>query len=61
MGELGAESIDFLDMSCELEKFVSTEIDFKEIFKARRARTGGGTPDITLQDIVEYVKTQLAA
>lgn len=59
VGELGAESIDFLDMSCELEKVVTYQVDFKDIFRARRAKTGG-TPDITIQDVVEYLMSKAA-
>lgn len=60
VGELGAESIDFLDLSCEIEKVVDCQVDFKDIFRARRARTGG-TPDITIQDVVEYLMGKTVA
>ena len=31
--DLGLESIDLLDLSCDLEKTLGREIDFKEVFK----------------------------
>ena len=49
--DLGAESIDFLDISCELEKLVGTELDFKDVIK-----TSNRSNDLTAQDIVDYLK-----
>ena len=56
--DLGAESIDFLDISCELEKAIEFELDFKEIFSAQKS-DGGATPnDITIGEIVKYLQTK---
>ena len=54
--DLGAESIDFLDISCEIERQFDVEVDFRRLFKARQAATGTATPDISVQDLVDYVK-----
>jgi acyl carrier protein len=61
IGDLGAESIDFLDLSCELEKISDTEIDFRKLFQAKRLQSKGGAVDLTLEDIVEHLKTQVTA
>jgi acyl carrier protein len=57
VGNLGAESIDFLDISCEIEKHFNVEVDFRKLLKSRQEATGAAAPDISVQDIVEYVKT----
>ena len=54
--DLGAESIDFLDISCELEKAVGRELDFKEIIRATNEMKGSDGNDITVQEIVNYLK-----
>ena len=56
VGTLGAESIDFLDISCEIEKQFDVEVDFRRLFKQRQIATGTAAPDISVQDLVDYVK-----
>ena len=56
VGNLGAESIDFLDISCEIEKEFNVEIDFRKLFKDRQTATGSASPDISVQDLMEYVR-----
>jgi acyl carrier protein len=56
VGNLGAESIDFLDISCEIEKHFNVEVDFRKLFKKRQAATGSAAPDISVQDLVDYVR-----
>jgi acyl carrier protein len=56
VGDLGAESIDFLDISCEIEKRCNVEIDFKKLVKDRQASTGVSAPDVTVQDILTHVQ-----
>ena len=56
--DLGAESLDFLDISCEIEKLADVELDFKELYKARRAAAGNTSADLTVRDIVEYLKAR---
>jgi acyl carrier protein len=55
-GELGAESIDFIDISCELEKQFDVELDFRKLSQERKAKTNGAAVDITVQDIVDHLK-----
>jgi acyl carrier protein len=58
-GDLGAESIDFLDLGCDLEKIVDAEVDFRKLFQAKRAQSeGSGVLDVTVQEVVDYLKTQ---
>ena len=58
---MSAESIDFLDLGCDLEKIVDAEIDFRKLFDAKRATSPGAVMDLTIQEIVDYLKTQLGA
>jgi acyl carrier protein len=58
IGDLGAESIDFLDLSCELERLVEVEIDFEELFEARRKAEQGRAPDLTVRDLVSYLQSR---
>jgi acyl carrier protein len=55
-GELGAESIDFIDISCELEKQLDVELDFRKLSQERKAKTNGAAVDITVQDIIDHLK-----
>ena len=55
--DLGAESIDFLDISCELEKFIDRELDFKEVMSDLKEKNNGEeVKDLSVQDIVDYIK-----
>lgn len=56
VGNLGAESIDFLDISCEIEKHFNVEVDFRKLFKKRQSATGTAAPDISVQDLADYVR-----
>lgn len=60
VGDLGAESIDFLDLGCDLEKIVNAEIDFRKLFQEKRsqAKAGSAALDVTVQEVVEYLKSQ---
>jgi acyl carrier protein len=59
VGDLGAESIDLLDLGCDLEKIVDTEIDFRKLFQEKRATAeNSGVLDITVQEVVDYLKAQ---
>lgn len=60
VGNLGAESIDFLDISCEIEKHFNVAVDFRKLVKKRQEATGTAAPDISVQDLAEYV-SQLQA
>ncbi len=59
VGDLGAESIDFLDLGCDLEKIVDAEVDFRKLFQQKRAQSeGNGVLDVTVQEVVDYLKAQ---
>jgi acyl carrier protein len=60
VGDLGAESIDFLDLSCELEKFTDVEIDFRKLFQAKRLKPDGGGVDVSIGELVEHLKSRLS-
>ncbi|HLJ27390.1 MAG TPA: acyl carrier protein [Candidatus Angelobacter sp.] len=59
IGDLGAESIDFLDLGCDLEKIVDAEVDFRKLFVEKRASSEGAVLDITIQEVVDYLKSQV--
>jgi acyl carrier protein len=48
--DLGAESIDFLDISSELEKMIHVEINFNDI-------AGGKSSNLTVKRIVDHLVT----
>jgi acyl carrier protein len=53
--DLGIESIDLLDISCELEKSIGRELDFRELAK-HVATKGTNAKDIAVRDVVEYIQ-----
>ena len=55
--DLGAESIDLLDISCELEKHIGVELDFREVMKHVEKNKRSEVSDLTIQDVVDFVKT----
>jgi acyl carrier protein len=61
IGDLGAESIDFLDLGCDLEKIVDAEVDFRKLFEAKKAKGSGAVLDVSIQEVVDYLKTQVGA
>ena len=61
IGDLGAESIDFLDLGCDLEKIVGEELDFRKIFQEKRVRMPAAVPDLTVQDVADYLQARLQA
>jgi acyl carrier protein len=46
--DLGAESIDFLDITSEIEKVLNIEINFNDI-------AGGKSSNLTVQKIVDHI------
>ena len=54
--DLKAESIDLLDVSFELEKLIGREIDFKEVVQFVNNKKGSEVDDISLSDVVDYMK-----
>ena len=58
VADLGAESIDFIDISCEFEKRSDTPLSFKELLKARRARAGSVGNDVRVEEILQHLATR---
>ena len=54
--DLGAESIDLLDISFELEKRTGKELDFREVVQFVNEKRGTEISDLSVNDIVEYLK-----
>ncbi len=62
IADLGLESIDFLDLSSEIENTVGFELDFKEVVEYLKS-TAGGTADIksvTVQNLIDFIETKQA-
>lgn len=62
IGDLGLESIDFLDLSSEIENTIGFELDFKEIVEHLK-QTSSGVADIkslTIQNIIDFIETKKA-
>ncbi len=55
-GDLGIESIDLLDISCELEKSIGRELDFRELAKHVASTKGTNAKDIAVRDVVDYIQ-----
>lgn len=58
IGDLGAGSIDFFDLSCDLKKIAGADVDFYKLFRQKCAQSGGAPLDVTLQDVVDYLQEQ---
>lgn len=58
ISDLGAESIDFLDISCELEKLLGREIDFKEVVAFTKQQPGNQGSNLSVNDILKYCQAQ---
>jgi hypothetical protein len=59
IGDLGAGSMDFLDLSCDLKKIAGAEVDFCKLFRQKCADSDGAPLDVTLQEIVDYMREQI--
>lgn len=62
IGDLGLESIDFLDLSSEIENTIGFELDFKEVVEYLK-QTSGGAADIkavTVQNLIDFIETKQA-
>ncbi|MBS1984859.1 MAG: acyl carrier protein [Bdellovibrionales bacterium] len=56
--DLGLESIDLLDLSCDLEKSLGRELDFKKIIQ-HVTKTRGVTPkQVQVQDVVAFINSE---
>lgn len=55
-GDLGAESIDMIDISFEIEKQTGKELDFKEVVEYLKKTKGDTFKDISVGDLVNYIQ-----
>ena len=57
MGDLGLESIDFLDISSELENSLGKEIDFKEVaeFAGKQENQPANMKIVKIQHLLNYL------
>lgn len=57
VSDLGLESIDFLDISSELENVVGREIDFREVAEFATTRTGQpiDMKQLAVRHVVDYL------
>ena len=54
--DLGAESIDFIDISFELENTLGYEVDFKDVIaKVREKKGDENIKDMSIGDVVGYI------
>ncbi|HEY8271830.1 MAG TPA: acyl carrier protein [Pseudobdellovibrionaceae bacterium] len=60
--DLGLESIDFLDLSSEIENTIGFELDFKEVVEYLKQTAGGATDikAVTVQNLIDYIQTKQA-
>jgi len=54
--DLNTESIDYLDISFEIEQRTGMELDFTEAWQYIIEKKGADTTDISIQDLLDYVK-----
>lgn len=53
--DLNTESIDYLDISFEIEQRTGLELDFTEAWQYITEKKGADTTDISAQDMVDYI------
>jgi len=60
IGDLGLESIDFLDLSSEIENTIGFELDFKEVVQFMKAKNSGVTDikSVTVENLIEFIETK---
>lgn len=60
--DLGLESIDFLDVSSELENALGWELDFRDVAQKAAAGTGKQVDmkNLRVQDLIDYIETHEA-
>lgn len=54
--DLNTESIDYLDISFEIEQRTGIELDFTEAWQYIIDKKGPDTTDISIQDLLDYVR-----
>lgn len=60
IADLGLESIDFLDLSSEIENTVGFELDFKEVVEYLKTSTGNAADlkTVTVQNLIDFIETK---
>lgn len=60
IGDLGLESIDFLDLSSEIENTIGFELDFKEVVQFLKEKNTGVTDikSVTVQNLIDYIESK---
>lgn len=60
IGDLGLESIDFLDLTSELENSIGLEVDFKEVVQYVRAQKGQDVDlkSLTVDNLATFIQTK---
>lgn len=53
--DLDAESIDYLDISYEIEQRTGMELDFTEALQYITDRKGADITDVSVQDVLDYM------
>jgi acyl carrier protein len=61
IADLGLESAELMGLSCGLEKLTGAKVDLRKLLRQRRAAADEAGLDVTLGDIVDYVRAQLEA
>ncbi|HLJ27394.1 MAG TPA: acyl carrier protein [Candidatus Angelobacter sp.] len=59
VGDLGAESIAFLRLACDLEKIFNFRLDFRRLLQEKKPNSQEGIVDLTIQEVVDHLKTRL--
>jgi acyl carrier protein len=54
--DLGAESIDFLDISFEVEKRTGIELNFQSALQYITEKKGPNVTDLSVADLVDYLQ-----
>ena len=60
VGDLGAESIDYLDIAFQLEKAFTIKIEQKEFSQNMQTDGGDEEEDVTVDKVVKFVMTKVA-
>ena len=58
--DLGAESIDYLDIAFQLEKAFTIKVEQKEFSQNMQSEGGDEDEDVTVDKVVKFVMTKVA-
>jgi len=54
-GDLGAESIDMLDISSEIEKLMGKEVDMQAVVTHAKTAKGKAATELAIGDLVDFL------